>query len=185
MAKRQRINYQAPYNSANYYNNSSSAVEQLLEEFVPEQKPVKLRKTKRGTKTITEDATDKSARPSLLIFVAMFFVAIGAVLSLLANSFVVVQSRENNSLRSELHTMQTRTGELNAQAAQSVDLEEVERIARARLGMSEPQIHQIRYINMPRQDFTLHLPEISDEEISYNLSKSPSFLSLLNIFARD
>jgi len=175
------------YNPAGYYNHTSSAVELLPEEEAPLLKPKKIRKPKRGTKTITEDATDKSARPSLLVFIAMLIIVAGASLSVIANSYAVVQSRANNNLRNELQAMQTRTHELSAQAAQSVDLEEVERIARARLGMSEPQIHQIRFISLPAGELSTLLPEISEPSLNYTDSfiESPRLLDIISIFIRD
>ena len=70
MAVRKREYYDYDY-SANYYNNSSTALEALPVEDVPIKRPKKRRKAHRGTRTITEDATDKAARPSVLIVIAM------------------------------------------------------------------------------------------------------------------
>ena len=162
MAARQRQYYDY---SSNYYNNSSSALAPLPIEDAYLPRPKKIIKH-RGTKVVTEDATDKSARPSLLIGVAIVLIAAGAFLSILVNSFAVVQGLENNQLRSELQTMQMRTSELTTLAATSVDMEEVERIARTRLGMGEPQLHQIRHIYVPWQNYIPSLPGL------YYLSES-------------
>ena len=154
MAARQRQHYDY---SADYYNNSSSALAPLPIEDAPIPKTKRIIKH-RGTRIVTEDATDKSARPSLLIGVAMLLIAAGAFLSILVNSFAVVQGIENNQLRSELQTLQMRTSELTTLAATSVDIDEVERIARTRLGMGEPQIHQIRHIYVPWQNYIPSIP---------------------------
>jgi len=158
--------------SPNYYNNSSSALEALpIEEVVRvSKKKPKTRSKNRGTKIITEDATDKSARPSLLIGVVMLLIAAGAFLSILVNSYAVVQNMENNQLRSELQTMQMRTTELATLAATSIDMEEVELIARTRLGMGEPQIHQIRHIYVPWQNYVPSLPGLyyANEPAAYS-----------------
>jgi len=159
--------------SPNYYNNSSSALEALpLEEApvrVPKKKP-KAHSQNRGTKIVTEDATDSSARPSLIIGVVMLLIAAGAFLSILVNSFAVVQNMENNQLRSELQTMQMRTTELATLAATSIDMEEVELIARTRLGMGEPQIHQIRHIYVPWNNYVPSLPGLyyANESTAYS-----------------
>ena len=184
MAARQRQYHDY---SANYYNNSSSALapQQIEDAYV--QKTKKIIKH-RGTKIVTEDATDKSARPSLLIGVMMVLIAAGAFLSIYINSLAVVQGIENNQLRSELQTMQMRTSELTTLAATSVDIEEVERIARTRLGMGEPQIHQIRHIYVPWQNYIPSLPgvylasESVEPEQSHYIAGSSFFSSFLNIF---
>ena len=191
MAARKRDYYNY---STNYYNNSSSALEAYPLEEKPVRKPKKVKY--RGTRTVTEDATDKSVRPSPLILVAMAFIAACAFLSILVNSHVTLQSAENNRMRSELQTMQMRTSELNTLIATGVDMEEVERIARTRLGMGEPQIHQIRHIYVPRQNVMPGLSEMgladasgeldgADIENDYILAGSSIFANVLNIFARD
>ena len=190
MAERKR-RYQDHYNSANYYNNSSSALEALPLEEAPVRKPKKKVRVSRGTQEITEDATDKSARPSILIGAVMLLVAAGAFLSILVNSFAVVQGIENNQLRSELQAMQMRTSELNSLAATSIDIEEVERIARTRLGMGEPQIHQIRHIYVPWQNYIPSLPgayyanESMNIDDTYYLAEASIFSGFFNIFLRD
>ena len=192
MAARQRRNDDY-YNRANYYNNSSLAVEALPVEEAPAL-PVKKpkRKVSRGTKEVTEDETDKSARPSLLIVAAVLLIAAGAFLIIAISSYVSMQSRENNALRSDLQALQMRTGELAALAAVSVDLDEVERIARTRLGMNEPQIHQIRHISVPWQGITPSAPApmyagagYDDDSYAFSLAETSIFSSFINIFARD
>jgi len=179
MSARRRAYYDY---STNYYNNSSSALAPLPIEDLEVPKPKKIIKH-RGTKVVTEDATDKSARPSFLIGVAIVLIAAGAFLSILINSFAVVQGLENNQLRSELQAMQMRTSELTSLAATSVDIEEVERIARTRLGMGEPQIHQIRHIYVPWQNYVpslsgLHyVSESIDSELDYYVVAATSFFS--------
>lgn len=184
--RRQPYDY---YNYANHYNNSSSAVEVLPEETVIKRPK---RSRRRGTRVITEDATDKSARPSVLVFIAMGIITIGAAMSLLANSFAGVQGRENSNLRSQLQAAQSRTNELTALAAGSIDMEEVERVARTRLGMSEPQMHQIRHISIPR-NYTLFMAEAVNTDIDtdtvyydYQLASTGNgLISLINIFIGD
>jgi len=186
MAARQRQYYDY---SASYYNNSSSALAPLPIEDTPLPKTKRIIKH-RGTKIVTEDATDKSARPSLLIGVAMALIAAGAFLSILINSFAVVQGLENNQLRSELQTMQMRTSELTTLAATSVDIDEVERIARTRLGMGEPQIHQIRHIYVPWQNYIPSLPGayLASENVetgaeqSYYIASTSFLTGFLNRF---
>lgn len=189
MAERQRRYYD--YNSSNYYNNSSSALEALPLEEAPKRKPKKKPRRHRGTRVVTEDITDKSARPSVLIGAVMLLIAAGAFLSILINSFAAVQSIENNQLRSELQAMQMRTSELATLAATSVDIEAVEIIARTRLGMGEPQIHQIRHIYVPWQNYIPSLPgtfyayEDINADYAYHLAETSFFSGLMNIFSRD
>jgi len=157
----------------------------MLPEEVVVKRPKKSRQ--RGRKVVTEDARDKSLRPSILMFLAIGFLAMGVSVSLLAISFSGAQSRANSSLRSELQAAQSRTGELSALAAGSIDMEEVERVARSRLGMSEPQIHQIRYINIPRQNFmTMPLETVNIEaDYSNYQAASTGLINLINIFTGD
>jgi len=189
MAERKREYYNY---SASYYNNSSSALAPLPEPDLPVRKTKKKRKAYRGTRTVTQDATDKSSRPSVLIGVVMVFIAAAAFLSILANSFAAVQGIENNQLRSELQAMQMRTSELNTLAATSVDIEEVERIARTRLGMGEPQIHQIRHIYVPWQNYIPSLPghdyaneNIDTEQYMAETSIFSDLFNIVNTFSRD
>ena len=189
MAERKRKNYQDYYNPANYYyNNSSSAVELAPEADVhaPVTKPKRQRKPQRGTKTVIEDDRDRSVRPSVFIFIAMIAIVAAAGLSVRVNSFAALQSRANNDLRNQLQAQRTRTAELSAQAASSIDLVEVERIARARLGMSEPQIHQIRYINMPALNYTLLMQNTgTDAGPSASRAEQTGIFGILNLFRRD
>jgi len=180
-ARRRQYNDYSP----NHYNNSSSALEALpLEDDAPIKVPKKQPRKSRRTRYIAENKTDKSERPSVLILLVMVLIAGGAFLSILINSYATVQGMANNELRNELNTLQMRTSELGTLAATSIDMEEVERIARTRLGMGEPQIHQIRHIYVPWQNYVPALPSFNyadagvdtDTESNYSLAETSGIL---------
>ena len=106
-------------------------------------------------------------------------------LSVVMYSMVATQTTKNNKLRAELKNMQSRTAELSVEVTQSMDLVEIERIARTRLEMSEPQLHQIVHVSVPRENYTVYLSETEDMAYVKAEAGSNGFGALLNFFKKD
>ena len=175
--------YQSPQ-----YNNTSSAYDYALEEQeqeIPVRRVRQVRKVKRGTKQVYITNTDKAARPSVLIFASIIIMTACIGLSVVMYSMVATQTTRNNKLRAEFKNMQSRTAELSIEVTQSMDLVEIERIARTRLEMSEPQLHQIVHVSVPRENYTVYLTETEDVSYAKAEVDSNGFGALFNFLKKD
>ena len=175
-----KSSYQSPR-----YNNTSSAYDYAAEEQEEPARRRKVRKVKRGTKQVFVKNTDKTARPSVILFAGIMIMAASIGLSVVLYSMVATQTSGNNKLRAELKSMQSRTAELSVELTQSMDLVEIEHLARTRLEMSEPQLHQIVHVNVPRENYTVYLSETEDVSYAKAEAGSDVFGSLFNFFKKD
>ena len=174
-----------PYQSQRY-NNSSSAYDYALEEDeAPLKKVRKVRRVKRGTRQVFITRTDKSARPSAIMFIGVIIMAACLGMGVVSYSLVATQTSRNAKLRDELKVMKTRTAELSVEVTQSMDLVEIEHLARTRLEMSEPQLHQIVHISVPRENYTVYLSDTEDLTYAKAEISSNGFGALLNFFKKD
>ena len=182
------FHYSQPRSSypSRQYNNTSSAYDyRQEEEAVPVRRVKKVRKVKRGTRQVFITNTDKSSRPSVLVFIAITMMAVCFGLGVVSYSMVTTQTARNNKLRTELKSMQSRTAELSIEVTQSMDLVEIERIARTRLEMSEPQLHQIVHVNVPRENYTVYLTETENMTYAKAEVGSNGLGSLFNFLKKD
>ena len=174
-----------PYQSQRY-NNSSSAYDYALEEDeAPLKKVRKVRRVKRGTRQVFITRTDKSARPSAIMFIGVIIMTACLGMGVVSYSLVATQTSRNAKLRDELKVMKTRTAELSVEVTQSMDLVEIEHLARTRLEMSEPQLHQIVHISVPRENYTVYLSDTEDLTYAKAEISSNGFGALLNFFKKD
>jgi len=168
------------------YNNTSSAYDyEIEEEEIPVRVVKRSKRVKRGTRQVYITNTDRSARPSILVFAAMAIMTVCFGLCVVSYSMVATQTSKNNKLRTDLKAMQSRTAELSIEVTQSMDLVEIERIARTRLEMSEPQLHQIVHVNVPKENYTVYLMEAEDTAYQKAEISSNKFSAILNFFKKD
>jgi len=82
--------------------------------------------------------------------------------------FAVNNKKENeiNSNIAELKKLEQSNSVLQTEVNKNVNLEEIEKIAKTKLNMQKPAPHQIVYINIPKQSYTVqyNLPEDDEEE---------------------
>lgn len=76
---------------------------------------------------------------------------------------------EINSNLMELKKLEESNAYLQTEMTKNIKLEEVEKIAKTKLNMQKPAPHQIVYINIPKQSYTVqyNLPQETDEESGF------------------
>jgi len=121
--------------------------------------------------------------PKLSTFLTMGIVFACGFLCIAALSSNNYLQRTNNARTRELAALNARTQELIVEVSSSMDMELIETIARTRLGMSEPQAHQIVEISVPRQNYTVfNQIDESLTQSSTGAGRRFSFSSLGGIF---
>lgn len=72
-----------------------------------------------------------------------------------------------NQLTSELKEVQENNNYLQAELSKNIDLDKVQKIATTKLGMQKPGTHQIIYINVPKQSYTVQY-DIAEPSVKTN-----------------
>lgn len=141
----------AYYSRNNDYNSTSTAYD-----FKPEEKVRRRikKKKKQGPKYVHAENLGSSVGLTAYLIMGVIFAC--AFICVLAISNTNRQKIENNKLLSLLKEEQSNTANLTVEVSETMDLDKIEEIARTKLKMSEPQAHQIRYINIPKQSYTIH-----------------------------
>ncbi|MDR2899868.1 MAG: hypothetical protein LBU94_06115 [Clostridiales bacterium] len=157
------------------YNNTSSAYDYAEKVHVPKPQK-KIRKPRGSSVEVYVRINDKAAKPTIAVYGAIAIVFICAVISIVSASNVTTQRLNNSRRLEELKIMQSKTAEMTAEVSASMDLDEIERIARTKLEMSEPGLHQIVYINIPKQNYAVSVSE--DADIEAETDRAFSFAGL-------
>ena len=74
---------------------------------------------------------------------------------MVTNAEVDRQRVENNKLRDELSQLKNENLNLQSEITDNTDLAYIEKEAKTRLSMTEPQPYQIVYIDVPKQSYTV------------------------------
>lgn len=141
--------------------NTSSAYKYQPEYYMPaheqeQQQHVYRRKVKK--KTAVSVVPKMRMMAIVLVCFAVAFVIIFRYASITEASNTVL------SLRNELNHMYRINEQMEASVDRSINLRNIEQIAKNELGMQRPQQYQIVYVNVPRDDYVQILqrkPEIS------------------------
>ena len=105
----------------------------------------------------------------ILIGAFIIFVYAMAIVNVLA-----VGSEQKNEyavLKDELAQIKENNIYLETQLAENLDLEKVEKIAEKKLGMQKPAAHQIVYINVPKQSYTVQYAQNDNSSEAFGLTK--------------
>lgn len=167
----------AYYNRNNDYNSTSTAYD-----FKPEEKVkrrIKKRK-KQGPKYVR--AENPGSRIGLAAYLIIGVIFACAFICVLAISNTNRQKLENNKRLTLLKEEQSNTANLTVEVSETMDLDKIEEIARTKLKMSEPQPHQIRYINVPKQSYTIHYDTETTNPKEETKLASSGFLGSLGLF---
>jgi len=150
----------------NYQRRTSQSQRTYRDSYPAEKKQTKKPK-KRGMKKkklpkvkyVYSDIPGTKISVSIYFNIALIFLCALATSISFAN--VSLQRNYNQRLTSQLRTMERATEELGLQVLETRNLEEIEHLARTRLGMSEPSPHQIVYIIVDTS------PTIIDSYVEY------------------
>ncbi len=78
---------------------------------------------------------------------------------------------EINSNVAELKRIEETNSVLQTESIKNINLEKVEKIAMTKLNMQKPAPHQIVYINIPKQSYTVQYNSVQKEEEGFSFSK--------------
>ena len=140
-----------------------------------------MRKAKKIIKTEYMILNNKSGIK--IYYVIMTFGVIFLMLIALIGIFA-----SNNKMRTNVNIMTQKLKQLEenndyleAELAKNIDLEKVEKIATTKLGMQKPSNHQIIYINIPKQSYTVKYESKTSEEDNGSFK----FEDILNFFKKE
>ncbi len=172
-------------NSERYYNYGSEAYEYYHkdDEYEPIKKRtsrVQRRKNKKKINKKYSSATkakpvkkQKTHYEFVKVKTANFkvYFSIGTlfVFFLIFVCMFAVNNKKENEITSniaELKRLEESNSVLQTEVNKNINLEEIEKIAKTKLNMQKPAPHQIVYINIPKQSYTVqyNLPEEDEEE---------------------
>ena len=182
-----------------YYNYSSEAYD--VYSHKRKRKMIKKKKTKVPVKSASESRrtrarmrrAEKVVKTEYMILnnksgikiynVIMTFGVIFLMLIALIGIFA-----SNNKMRTnvtimtqKLKQLEENNDYLEAELAKNIDLEKVERIATTKLGMQKPSSHQIIYINIPKQSYTVKYESKTSKEDDGHFK----FEDILNFFKKE
>ncbi len=140
--------------SQNYYSYGSIAYnpEHVYEEF---ETPLKRKVV----------ARPKVKQKNYLLIMIFAVIVIFVNCTLIMTSYAKVQNQryQNTLLKQELVNLQSENHVKTADIQNQISLDYIETEAVNRLNMSKPQEYQIRYIDVPKESYTVHFSSEADE----------------------
>lgn len=149
MAKR----YSRAYTSSRY-NTSSNAYDYdtgIFEDDIERMRREAQKKEERENEIIKR----KGFIHRIKFTATIFAVFAGCIVTMVTNAEVDRQRVENNKLRDELSQLKNENLNLQSEITDNTDLAYIEKEAKTRLSMTEPQPYQIVYIDVPKQSYTV------------------------------
>ena len=164
MARRYKDSY-----LPSYYNTSSNAYD--LDREIYERENERQREEKRVQRQ-SESVKRKSFVHRAKFTVAIMFVFAGCIVTMASNATVDRQRVVNSNLKDELSQLKTENTNLQSKINDNTDLAYIEKEAKTRLGMTEPQSYQIVYIDVPKQSYTVQYDaEAEEKKEGFGISK--------------
>jgi len=161
------------------YNTTSNAYVYDYEYMALEEDRVRKQKVQEHRAIRQKEAVKRKSVVHRLKFVAAIaFVFAGCILTMVTNATVDRYRVNNNKLRTELSTLKNENLNLVSEMTDNTDLVYIEQQAKTRLGMVEPQGYQLKYIDVPKQSYTVQYAaaDIESMEEGFGLT---SFLGIL------
>ncbi len=153
------------YRNNYLYNNTSEAYELYAEPEVYTA-PQSRRKRAKRVKEL-EKSTERMPLSMLKVFVCIgtvFVMTLGFVNITASNS---AKQRELLDLKDKLETINENNAYLETQLNETIDLKRIETIAETRLGMTKPKSYQIKYIDVPKESYTVQYDNDSQTHIGF------------------
>lgn len=162
-----RTNYYSSrvYRNNYIYNNTSEAYELYTEPEVYSE-PKRHRKRAKKAKEL-EKSTETMPLGMLKVFVCIgvaFGMTIGFLNVTASNS---ARQTELLELKENLETINENNAYLETQLNETIDLKRIESIAETRLGMTKPKSYQIKYIDVPKESYTVQYDTDSETHIGF------------------
>lgn len=146
--------YKNKLNNRTYYNYTSEAYK--LEpnyDYKYETKPKKKITKPKKVKYILAEKNVKLWSFKLVFFMVTTFIFLGVIVSI--NALIIQKKIQFNKLTVNLEEIVSNNKYLETELATKIDLDEVERLAVQNLHMNKPLSHQIFYINVPKESYTI------------------------------
>lgn len=152
--------------------------------------------TRPGTRTAGKQIKKTAARPknqtyvypkekeaglSILTLGTVFYIFAGILLCLMLHAVTVSKNDDILSSQNELKHLKEYNASLAADISGSYDLEEIEKIATTRLGMTERKPHQIIHISVPKQSHVVQNEKLKAPQVK----ETGFFNSIKNIIAKE
>ena len=102
--------------------------------------------------------------PKLRLVLLVALICTGGLAVAWSNALIKQQQVKLASLQDELANLHSSNLSLEADVTGEINLDEVEKVAKARLGMSEPKSYQIVYIDVPKESSTTQYGEAQTQE---------------------
>lgn len=119
------------------------------------------------------------------IYISIFFIFVLGLGMAAANANVTLQRSTNTALLAQLRDLEVQNTQIEADIVETRNLEEVEHIARTRLGMSQPLPHQIVQVDiMPEAEqmaVDLTAPPVYEKTLAERTSEF--FSNIVEFFA--
>lgn len=146
-------NYYSQYSQGNlaYELNNIPTYEDVQNEDIV---PVERTEIKKKNKPKVKKVQPMSPYYIKVVSIAIF-VFLGSVAFVASQVRVDKMSVNIRYAKAELKSIREQNAILNAERMEEIDLEYIKREATERLNMSEPQPHQIVYIDVPKQSYTI------------------------------
>lgn len=167
-----------------YYNYSSEAYK-YYPEYEEIQYPRRRQKTRVKTKrkpvvsrrVIFKKETKANIADQFKTCVAISLVFAFSLALLCSFASTTAKREEINILTSNLKQLNESNSNLQSELQKNIDLNKIEKVASTKLGMQKPANHQIVYINVPKQSYTVQYNVNSD-----TIANSKKSVSLIEIF---
>jgi len=154
-----------------HYNYSSEAYKyyplETESDYIPQKRKRRLRrKVNESTKkrTIFKRATKTNLANQFKTGFAIVMIFAFSLTLLFSFASTTAKREEMNTLTSNLKQLTEANSNLQSELQKNIDLDEIAKVASARLGMQKPASHQIVYINVPKQSYTVQYDITEDTQ---------------------
>ncbi len=140
-----------------HYNNSSTAYEFDRQQRTKKRQENELKKTNQIIRPINKAKLFKYVVSSIFVFC-------GCLVFVVFYSRVTFEQASLSKLQKQYKEIQDQNAILKAELDDSFDIKKVEEIAKTKLGMAKPEKYQVRYINVPKQSYTIQKEPVEQKD---------------------
>jgi len=151
------------------YNYSSEAYKyyplETETDYIPQKRKRRLRrKANENTKkrTVFKRATKTNLANQFKTGFAIVVIFAFSLTLLFSFASTTAKREEMNNLISDLKQLTETNSNLQSELQKNIDLDEIAKVASTKLGMQKPASHQIVYINVPKQNYTVQYDTTED-----------------------
>lgn len=178
MPKQNQMTYRNSYTN---YNPTTEAKTAAKDYYRKQPKAAKRAVKKRKKTVFVMSGQAKNLGFSIYFMILLAFLLLLGVV--IAGANVTLQRNYNTQLANQLRHIEIQNNQLRNQINQARNLEDIEYIARTRLGMSEPSAHQVQAVTLIP---AVYVEAVFTDYLDYNYDNTSSisdfFRSIINFF---